>query len=107
MCIRDRIKTFLKEYKPHEKRRRGKLEFCYVRAFFKSLWVLGIKEKGRRYYWRLLASTLLKHPRSFALSVTFAIQAFHFRKVNEKFSNIPVKDMQNPGKLGKLTSDKY
>jgi len=103
----ERIKTFLKEYKPHEKRRRGKLEFCYVRAFFKSLWVLGIKEKGRRYYWRLLASTLLKHPRSFALSVTFAIQAFHFRKVNEKFSNIPVKDMQNPGKLGKLTSDKY
>ncbi|GAH32205.1 unnamed protein product, partial [marine sediment metagenome] len=68
----ERIKTFLKEYKPRRKRK-GKLEFCYVRAFFKSMWTLGIREKGRRYYWRLLASTLLKHPRSFALSVTFAI----------------------------------
>ena len=88
----ERILTFLKEYKPRRKRK-AKLEFCYVKAFFKSIWILGIKEKGRRYYWKLLASTLLKHPQSFALSVTFAIQAFHFRKVFEKFSSIPVKDM--------------
>jgi len=94
----ERIKTFLKEYKPHRKRK-GKLEFCYVRAFFKSIWILGIKERGRRYYWKLLASTLLRHPRSFALSVTFAIQAFHFRKVFEKFSNISVNNMLNPGQL--------
>ena len=93
----ERIKTFLKEYKPRRKRR-GKLEFCYVRAFLKSVWILGIKEKGRWYYWRLLASTLLKHPHSFALSVTFAIQAFHFRKVNEKSKNISINNMPNPGR---------
>ena len=97
----ERIKTFLKEYKPHRKRK-GKLQFCYVRAFFKSMWILGIKEKGRRYYWKLLASTLLRHPRSFALTVTFAIQAFHFRKVFEKFSNIPVKDMLDRGITKKI-----
>jgi len=100
----ERIKTFLEEYKPRRKRR-SKLEFCYVQAFLKSLWVLGIKEKGRRYYWKLLTSTLLRHPRSFALSVTFAIQAFHFRKVNEKFSNILVKDVLDPGQLRTLTPE--
>jgi len=100
----ERIKTFLKEYKPRRKRR-GKLEFCYVRAFLKSVWILGIREKGRRYYWKLLTSTLLRHPRSFALSVTFAIQAFHFRKVNEKSKNIPVNNMLNPGQLRTLTSE--
>ncbi len=92
----ERIKIFLKEYKPRRKRR-GKLQFCYVRALFRSMWILGIKEKGRRYYWKLLASTLLRHPQSFALTVSFAIQAFHFRKVFEKFSNIPVKDILDPG----------
>jgi len=92
----ERIKTFLDEYKPRHKRK-SKLQFCYMRAFFKSIWILGIKEKGRWYYWNLLASTLLKHPQSFALSVAFAIQAFHFRKVFEKFSNIPVRNMLDPG----------
>ncbi|MAF85590.1 MAG: B12-binding domain-containing radical SAM protein [Dehalococcoidales bacterium] len=95
----ERIGTFLKEYKPHRKRR-ATLQFCYVLAFFKSLWILGVKEKGRWYYWKLLTLTLLKHPKAFPLSVTFAIQAFHFRKVFEKFSNISVKDM--PGITKKI-----
>jgi radical SAM superfamily enzyme YgiQ (UPF0313 family) len=88
----ERIKTFLKEYKPRRKRK-GKLQLCQIQALLKSVWILGIKERGRIYYWKLLASTLLRHPQSFALSVSFAIQAFHFRKVFEKFSNITVKDM--------------
>jgi radical SAM superfamily enzyme YgiQ (UPF0313 family) len=92
----ERVKTFLKEYKPRRKRK-AKLQFCYIQAFFKSLWILGIKEKGRVYYWKLLASTLLRHPQSFALSVGFAIQAFHFRKVFEKFRDIPVNNMLNQG----------
>jgi len=101
----ERIKVFLKEYKPHGKRRRSKLQFCYVQAFFKSIWILGIKEKGRRYYWKLLTATLLKNPRSFALSITFAIQAFHFRKVNEKSRNIPANNMLDPGQPSTLTSE--
>jgi len=48
------------------------------------VWFLGIKEKGRRYYWRLLFSTLLSNPRFLPLSISFAIQGFHFRKVAEK-----------------------
>ena len=62
------------------------------KAFIRSLWVLGIKEKGRRYYWRLLGWTLLKRPRSFAMSVTLAIYGFHFRKVVERYAKLPVQN---------------
>ena len=80
----ERTKTFLKEYKP----RRGnapRLQFWHLRTLAKSVWFLGIKEKGRGYYWRLLAWTLLRRPRSFSTSVTLAIYGFHFRKVVEGY----------------------
>jgi radical SAM superfamily enzyme YgiQ (UPF0313 family) len=81
----ERIKTFLKEYKPLRVKA-FQLQFGHLRAFARSVWFLGIKEKGRKYYWRLLAWTLLRHPRSFPLSVTLAIYGFHFRKVVEGYS---------------------
>jgi hypothetical protein len=56
------------------------------------MWFLGIREKGRRYYWRLLVSTLLKHPRSFSLSINLSIFGFHFRKVAEKLNSMPIED---------------
>jgi len=76
----ERIKTFLKEYKPL-KAKTSLPQFEHLKAFVRSVWFLGIKEKGRRYYWRLLAWTLLKRPRLFPISVTLAIYGLHFRKV--------------------------
>ena len=76
----ERAITFLKEYKP----RAGKLvrpQLQNLVAFARSVWILGIKEKGREYYWRLLAWTLARRPRLFPLSVRLAIYGFHFRKV--------------------------
>lgn len=86
----ERVKIFLKEYKPQGKRK-GRINLSYIRALIKSVWFLGIKEKGRRYYWRLFVSTLLKNPKVFPLSIAFAIQGFHFRKVVEKIQSAPVK----------------
>ena len=59
------------------------------------MWVLGIKEKGRRYYWRLVAWTLLRKPRSFPLSIALAIQGFHFRKVAEKIHVPSMRDIHD------------
>jgi len=84
----ERIKTFLKEYKPKSKHR-PTINPRYLGALIKATWVLGIKEKGRSYYWRLVAWTLLKHPKAFPLSITFAIQGFHLRKVAEKIRVSP------------------
>ncbi len=87
----ERIKTLLKEYRPQRRRRRPQLQFYHINGLIKSIWFLGIREKGRRYYWKLFVSTLLKHPRSFSFSITLAIYGFHFRKVVEKYINAPVK----------------
>jgi radical SAM superfamily enzyme YgiQ (UPF0313 family) len=85
----ERVKTFLREYKP----RRGtarRLQSHHIRAFFKSIWFLGIREKGRRYYWKLFLSTLLKQPRKFPISISLSIYGYHFRKVVEKHIGLPV-----------------
>ncbi len=76
----ERVKIFLKEYKP-PKIRVSHFSLEHVKAFLKSLWLLGIKEKGRQFYWRLLAWTLFRRPRLLPLSVTLAIYGYHFRKV--------------------------
>ena len=84
----ERVKNFLREYKPRAgKASKPRLE--HLSAFIQSMWFLGLKEKGRRYYWRLLGWTLLKRPRSFAMSVTLAIYGFHFRKVVEIYTKLP------------------
>jgi len=84
----ERVKIFLKEYKPRRKGW-GKLEFNHLnlKALAKSMWFLGVREKGRRYYWKLFASTLLKHPRYFPLSMSLAVYGFHFRKTVSKYTS--------------------
>ncbi len=84
----ERIKTLLKEYKPQGKVA-GRLEFHHIRALFRSIWFLGIREKGRRYYWKLFLSTLLKQPRKFPLSISLGVYGYHFRKVAKKYIGLP------------------
>ncbi|MGD0352271.1 MAG: B12-binding domain-containing radical SAM protein [Dehalococcoidia bacterium] len=80
----ERVKTFLKEYRPIGDKVVSP-QFEHVKAFVKSVWFLGIIGKGRQYYWRLLAWTLARRPRSFSMSVILAIYGFHFRKVVDKY----------------------
>jgi len=87
----ERVKTFLKEYRPRRKGR-DRIRFYHIRALIRSVWVLGVKEKGRRYYWKLFISTLLKRPRTFPLSVSLAVYGYHFRKVVEKYIKTPMEN---------------
>jgi len=95
----ERVGTFLREYKPRKRKGNmiSRVQFYHIKGFFRSIWVLGVKEKGRRYYWRLFASTLLKRPRSFPLSISLAVYGFHFRKIAEKLTSIPVEDTPASG----------
>jgi len=81
-----RILTFLRNYKPSRKKR-FQLRLWHLKAFFKSIWILGVKEKGRIYYWKLLFWSLFRRPKLFPLAVTFAVYGFHFRKI---FANYKV-----------------
>lgn len=92
----ERVRTFLAEYQP-PKLRVGHLHMHHVEGLLKSIWVLGIREKGRRYYWKLVLSTLFKKPQCFPLSITLSVFGFHFRKVAEKFPASPVKGTLTSG----------
>ena len=82
----ERVVTFLKEYRPRKTVGMSQLRFYHITGFIKSLWFLGIMDKGRWYYWRLLISTLVKYPRHFPLSVGLSVSGFHFRKVAEGYN---------------------
>jgi len=79
-----RVKKFLKEYQPI----RGKsIRFRpqYLKALVKSVFILGIAGKERKYYWRLFFWSLFTRPRTFPMAITFAIYGFHFRRVFEHY----------------------
>ena len=82
----ERVVTFLKEYRPRKTVGISQLRFYHIAGLIKSLWFLGIMDKGRWYFWRLLISTLLKYPRHFPLSVGLSVSGFHFRKVAEGYN---------------------
>lgn len=76
-----RVLEFLKEYKPIRKRRLDRLE---IRAFFSSILYLGILEKGKIYYWKLLIKAFVFHRDSFGEAVSSALFGYHFRKLLSK-----------------------
>ena len=77
-----RTLRFLKIYNPIYY---GKFHYQhgYIGAFFKSILYLGIIEKERYYYWKLLIWTILNKPKLFPLAITYAVYGFHFRKIAE------------------------
>ena len=79
-----RVKEFLRTYTP-PKKRITYIRWDHLKAFFRSIWLLGLKEKERSYYWKLLFWTLLRRPRLVPMAVTFTIYGYHFRKIYEKY----------------------
>ncbi len=75
-----RIRQFLLNYK----RARGqqmKLEFFQVSAFFKSIIIIGILNKGRGEYWKLLIWTLFRRPGLIIDAITFTVYGYHFQTI--------------------------
>ena len=81
--IYERIKSFLNTYSPRTKAR-AKLTLGRIRAFIKSIFVIGLLDSGRIYYWKSLIKTFFKKPKLLPLTVTFEIYAYHFRKIYRK-----------------------
>ncbi len=78
----ERVKTFLNNYEPAQKYVRVPLN--HIGAFLKAIWKLGIVERGRLLFWKLIIKTLIRYPQKISTAVTMAIYGFHFRKVVEK-----------------------
>lgn len=75
-----RIKTFFDEYQPRSKISTGVKPHQIV-TVLKSMWTLGVMEKGQKDYWNTLFYILFKNPKVLALFTSLAIQGFHLRKV--------------------------
>jgi len=89
----ERIKVFLKEFDPQKKKGRARLQPYHLKGLINSMWLLGIRENGRRYYWKFFISALLKYPRSFPLSVSLTVYGLHFRKVIKKYISLPIENI--------------
>jgi radical SAM superfamily enzyme YgiQ (UPF0313 family) len=75
-----RVLTFLKSYKPPVMGKRS-FSFYKLLPLIRSIFLIGIFGKKRRYYWYLLFWSLFRKPQVFSLAITYSIQGYHFRKV--------------------------
>ena len=85
----ERIRTFLKEYRPAKRQGTVRPRMAQLKALLRTMWLLGVLDKGRKYYWKLFFSTLLRRPRSFPLAISLSVFGYHFRKVAEKHLKPP------------------
>ncbi len=74
-----RIKTFLENYNFSDTIM-PKVRYSNLKAFFKCMWRIGMIEKGKIHYWKLIFWSL-KKPRRLPLAVRYSIYGFHFRKM--------------------------
>ena len=75
-----RVLTLLRNY--HPTRKSGfNLRLVDLRTLLRSTWRLGIMEKGRFDYWKLIFWSLFARPQLLHLTITFAIYGFHFRRI--------------------------
>ena len=75
-----RIKSFLNEYKVPSWRSQM-LTFTEIKAFVKLLWLIGILEEGRKYFWQTLVYSFFKYPKKFSLAMTLVVYGYHFRRI--------------------------
>lgn len=79
-----RIFNFLKEFK-NKKRKDSSddLNFYSLYIFFKSIFVLGIQDKNRLYFWKMFLMCVLRHPKALPNALTQAIYFIHYEKIYE------------------------
>ncbi len=79
----ERVRLFLEDFKPKVKNK-TRLNPNKIMAFFKSIFILGVYDKNRYYYWKLFFWSLFKRPKTFPLAITYSIYGYHFQKVFRK-----------------------
>jgi radical SAM superfamily enzyme YgiQ (UPF0313 family) len=75
-----RIRELLRHYEP-VKIGKSDFDFARIKAFFKSIFIIGVVNRGRFEYWKFILWTLFKKPNLFIDAVTFAVYGYHYRAV--------------------------
>lgn len=74
-----RLKTFLGDYQLPATR--VPVTFAHWWTFAKVSFSLGVRDRGRLYYWRLIAWVLRHRPSQLPLAVRLWVEGYHFREV--------------------------
>lgn len=75
-----RIRQLFRIYN-QPKRGQRKIEFRHILSFMKTVFIIGIRTRGRSEYWKLLIWTLFRRPGLFMEAVTYSVYGYHFRTV--------------------------
>ena len=75
-----RIRKLLLNYKPNNTAN-FKMNFAKLKALVKSVFIIGIINRGRGDYWKLMIWTLFKRPGLLADAIEYAIYGYHYRTV--------------------------
>lgn len=78
-----RVRHFLLDFEPQVKNK-TKVNFNKIMALIKSIFIIGIFDENRKYYWQLFFWTLFKRPKLFPLAITYSIYGYHFKRVFKK-----------------------
>jgi radical SAM superfamily enzyme YgiQ (UPF0313 family) len=78
-----RVCNFLEHYQP---RRKWAVQRHDIKAFFKSIFYLGIVGNGisQWYYWKMLCKSIIFHRKLFPDAIKLMVFGYHFRKVAKK-----------------------
>jgi radical SAM superfamily enzyme YgiQ (UPF0313 family) len=76
-----RIHTFIKNYKPTERKR---LTFSDIKALLISHWRIGVISNSRFRYWWLLTKTFFTKIKALPVAVELAVIGLHFEKTAKK-----------------------
>lgn len=81
----ERIFNFLKNFKNKSRKDSTKdLTFYSLFIFFKSIYLLGIKDKNRFYFWKMFLTCIFKNPGALTSALTQAIYFVHYEKIYEQ-----------------------
>lgn len=100
----DRVKTFLKEYRPSGRKAVSHVKFYQILGGLNIVWMLGVRDKDRWQYWKFFLSNMLQNPGSVPISIEMAVYGYHFRKVTEQ--SIANYMRQEAGSLAKSSGNR-
>jgi len=75
-----RARQLLLNYK-HLAKGQTKIRFSLLKAFIKSVVVIGFLNKGRTEYWKFIIWTLFNKPKLMVNAITYTVYGYHFRTV--------------------------
>ncbi|MCF8299069.1 MAG: B12-binding domain-containing radical SAM protein [Saprospiraceae bacterium] len=76
----NRIRKLLLNYKPHSTKT-SSFSYSALIGFLKSIFIIGMLNKGRGDYWKFIIWTLFMRPASIVDAIEYTIYGYHFRTV--------------------------